>query len=332
MNCENYKLLINELVDGELDSQTSNEVNLHVFACRNCEAEFERLNNEKQMYSHFLFEIEPPNDFSARFQASLEAENPTEIGSMAPGRWFSIVFDSFTSKPIFAGAIALIIIGFGYLLLKTPRDNYREIFVSQPETPSVAPPAKSADLEFVASGPSSRLREIAKAESFPQRNDIKESERILDVEAKFLKAEPKGVKANLPRNNKPRKLVELPKIDEEDEAKFKRFIAFEKDAANHLERTEMLLRSFRNVGFLENSNEYDVAYEKQRARKLLENNVQLRFQAETLGSRWTNEILSKVEPYLLEISNLTEKPAEEDVLEIKHRVKNQNLIASLQGF
>ena len=43
-------------------------------------------------------------------------------------------------------------------------------------------------------------------------------------------------------------------------------------------------------------------------------------------------MLSKVEPYLLDIANLNNNPLPAEILDIKERVKNQSIIASLQTY
>ena len=335
MSCENYKILIHDLVEGELDSHVANDVNLHIFACQSCQAEFEMLNNEREMYSHFLFEIEPPKDLSANFQSRLEAENSEKIVSTPSAFSFNNWFANLFLKPILVGAIALIIFGFGYIWLNNPNQNKETVFVLQPLNSNTLPSANLEKKEFVEKNTATEPVEITKFKPIP----LKKVEQISFKKNKSVEAKPNIIKANLPINKKPiilhtkpQNFVQPPKISNEDEVKFKQFQVFETETAKHLERTEMLLRSFRNVRYAEGGEEYDVGFEKQQARKLLEKNVQLRQQAENYGAMPENEMLSKVEPYLLEIANLDVNPTEEEVLEIKQRVKNQNLIVSLQSF
>ena len=60
MNCEKYLEQILDLAEGELDEKFIKEVNLHIFNCLNCKNLYELYKNEKEIYSKYLFDIEPP--------------------------------------------------------------------------------------------------------------------------------------------------------------------------------------------------------------------------------------------------------------------------------
>jgi hypothetical protein len=106
----------------------------------------------------------------------------------------------------------------------------------------------------------------------------------------------------------------------------------ETEAARQLERVELLLRSFRNARLIDGSEIFDVTFEARQARRLLQENMMLRQKAEYLGADFTGIMLNRVEPYLLEIANLRIDSTPEEVIGIKERVRNQNIIASLQAF
>jgi hypothetical protein len=331
MNCEKYLNLINDLVEGELDEQACDKVNLHIFSCRNCEAEFEILSREKEMYSHFLFDIEPSKDLSARFQAKLEGFNEEKIVLAANQNWFASVFNSLSFKPLFAGAIVLLTFGFGYFWFNDATNKPGNKVVSQSPVSNALSAVNIENNELEAKNTDIDLPKTVKEESI----STKKVEKNLAVRIRAVEVKPKAIAAESKPfvvKKKQLKFENIPQLSNEELAQIKELQTFQFETANQMERVEMLLRAFRNVRFEEGFNEYDVSYEKQQARKLLSKNIELRQQSENYGSMLTSELLSRVEPHLLDISNLENNPSEEDVLEIKQRVKNQNIIVSLQSY
>ncbi|HWW76980.1 MAG TPA: hypothetical protein VNZ44_16385, partial [Pyrinomonadaceae bacterium] len=106
----------------------------------------------------------------------------------------------------------------------------------------------------------------------------------------------------------------------------------EKDVARHVEQTQMLLRSFKNVRPSEDTNTVNVAYERNLSRKLLAENATLKLDAETRGDKDTRQVLDSIEPFLLDIANLREQPSREEVRSIKERVTKNDIIAALQVY
>jgi hypothetical protein len=99
------------------------------------------------------------------------------------------------------------------------------------------------------------------------------------------------------------------------------------EVARHIERAQMLLRSFRNT---RDTGDFDVAYERQRSRALLSQNAVLRRGAEAKGNMPVGDLLGSVEPFLLDIANLPDKPGSDDVRSIKARMQKKEIIAALQ--
>jgi len=101
--------------------------------------------------------------------------------------------------------------------------------------------------------------------------------------------------------------------------------------AKHIERVQLLLRSFRNANATDPASS-DVVYEKQRSRALLYQNVVLRRDAEAKGNLPMQDLLGSLEPFLLDIANLADVPTRDDVQTIKARMQKQEIIAALQVY
>ena len=100
--------------------------------------------------------------------------------------------------------------------------------------------------------------------------------------------------------------------------------------ARHLEQSEMLLRTFRNVRPARANQSPDVHYERQRAQQLLYQNMLIRREADVSGDVQLATLLGSLEPILLDIANLRSKPQNEEVNAIKDRVERKSLVPLLQ--
>lgn len=104
------------------------------------------------------------------------------------------------------------------------------------------------------------------------------------------------------------------------------------ETARHIERAQLLLRAFRNTRDGNAQPDPDLAYEKQRSRGLLSNNILLRRDAEAKGNLPVQELLGSLEPFLLDIANLQDKPSTDDVRSIKERMQKKEIVAALQVY
>jgi transglutaminase-like putative cysteine protease len=106
----------------------------------------------------------------------------------------------------------------------------------------------------------------------------------------------------------------------------------DQDTANHIEQSKLLLRSIKNVSIADNDDEIDVTYDKALSRRLLNENVVLRRDAEMKAKFPTKTLLADLEPFLIDIANLPDRARAEDVRVIKERVQKTEIVAALVDF
>ncbi|MCP9495792.1 MAG: zf-HC2 domain-containing protein [Pyrinomonadaceae bacterium MAG19_C2-C3] len=103
----------------------------------------------------------------------------------------------------------------------------------------------------------------------------------------------------------------------------------------HAERAQMLLRSFRNAPFAgggaHGAQTIDVAYERRQSKKLLYDNIILRRDAAARGDRSAERLLGSLEPILLDIANLPERPLSGEVRSIEQQMRKKEIVAQLQA-
>src|SRR5262249_36390156 len=98
----------------------------------------------------------------------------------------------------------------------------------------------------------------------------------------------------------------------------------------HLEKSEFLLRAFRNVRSPKRGRPVDVDYERKLARQLIVRNMMLKREADVAGEIQVESLLENLEPILLDIANLPKGADADDVRVINDRVERKNIVALLQ--
>lgn len=332
-DCEKYFDSIEALVEGEIpDEQNAARVESHIFDCAVCRNEYELLREEKEALAHCLFEFEPPADSWANFQARLNEEATASSNVAAAETAFRpkkgiFVFGFSPALAAFAGL--LLILGIGFVLIKKSIfEKTDDIYVAETK----AKDSQSNEINQ-QSKPDLRPNNAAAKnnESHINKPSLKTtSNSLFDKKSpavETVKINRKSVVSSERKN--PKSGTEL---NDEERASALRTQNLETEIAGQIEQVEMVLRSFRNAQANATVAGFDVEYEKKQARKLLAQNARLRREAEDYGISYAEELLSRVEPYLLDIANLENNPSADRVLDIKERVASQNIIASLQMY
>jgi len=209
-----------------------------------------------------------------------------------PRRGWASVF----ARPL-AGVIAVLLLaiaaGVVYVLSRQPRPKPAIAQENNPATPIVATGPKT-----VASQDNSKL--------------------------KFVASQPKS-RPRIRPNNK------ITPADQSDvlSSDLAYLDIDEQDTAKHIEQSQNLLRSIRNVPTPDGDDEIDVSYDKALSRRLLNENVVLRRDAEMKAKFPTKTLLTDLEPFLIDIANLPDRAKAEDVRAIKERVQKTEIVAAL---
>ncbi|HEV7395345.1 MAG TPA: zf-HC2 domain-containing protein [Pyrinomonadaceae bacterium] len=304
MNCE-FAEKVSALIDGELAFDEAQAVERHLSKCHSCQemrADFYSLGREIERF---------PLRTPPRSQ-----QKPSFTGVIAKWR-----------PALFAVTTALFLIVFGLVLrnlFRNQQHNRNTEFTTQnqsrPGSSKSSPsPTPSASPEPV-SKPKSETRDDEESPQTPPKFRLREAitkrvkspvERTADI----------AVASDLaPKTSDSLNSLHTARVSSADT---------ETLTAQHVEQSELLLRSFRNLP-VTNAPVAELSHERQRAQQLFYQNVMLRREADSAGDVQVATLLQSLEPILLDIANLPNDAQHSDVKEIKDRVERQNLVALLQ--
>ena len=307
MNC-NFTEKVSSLIDGELTPAETREVERHVLTCVECQQMRADFLNLRSQIASFETSLQPTVQ-----KRALKKILATERRAPALGlQWGFGKAVAFASLLIVAAIV-------GVLLYQSSNSSGRQDELQAGVTPS---PAPAASVEPQKQPAPEQSPEPARGNDQPAPSPNKD-----DKESN-----------NPPRKAAPKRpLVREPKPGEQFASIPERVIPepvrpadAETMTAMHFEKSETLLRSFRNVRLNEPGSAAEVSYERSRARELVYQNMMLRREADSRGDVQVASLLETLEPILLDISNLSEKPNNDAVRVIRERVERKNIVALLR--
>ncbi|HKP81180.1 MAG TPA: zf-HC2 domain-containing protein [Pyrinomonadaceae bacterium] len=289
---------VSSLIDGELSATETREVERHLLSCNECQQLRADFLNLRSQITSFETSLQPEvqNRALKKILATREQRVP------ARGlRWsFGTQAIAFASLVIVAAIIGALI----YLNSNTQPQHTAVV-----HAPSTATPEPSKEPE-------------AKASPEP----AKENEQ---------QPAPGKAEENSPRRAPKRSIVREPKPGEQfasmpDIPEPVRSADAQTMTAMHFEKSETLLRAFRNARLDEAGGAAEVSYERKRAQQLIVQNMMLRREADAAGDVQISSLLESLEPILIDIANLPARPDKDAVRAIRARVERKNIVALLQ--
>lgn len=310
MKCEACLQLLEEYIDSELIEREAAQVSEHLVTCVNCAKEFDTLFAEQEIYSRYDRELDVSPQLWNTVAAAIANDNRV-IVSAPPKRLrdrFAGLFVSPAYGVSFAGAIAVLIVAtiVGVAYFRTHR---------QQQQPQVADDnnrhegdSKIVSKTFPAEPQSGTEGVVALNTKHDRLNVLRQ--------AKLVRSTSPGA-----NNQSDVVLTDLAYSDTEDQ-----------DTQRHIEQSQNLLKSVRNLQVAEGADDIDVSYEKALSRRLLNENVVLRRDAEMSGKFPVKTLLSSLEPFLIDIANLPDRTSADDLRVIKERVQKTEIVAALYTF
>lgn len=300
-DCRTAQEQLLDLIFEELGAAESRRLRDEIDLCPSCRAEYRAMSQSMKTFEQVAERVAPAEGFWPGYEARLRARLAEEA---SPGLWSRLMgwLGGFTLLPapvsLAAAAALLALLLGGWWWMRQPGKAGEAPVIAGPggkEIPPSPAPAPRNDLAKEGGnlpGPAPRPRRPIKARA---GNPVRNE----DVAAQFQPA-----------------VSALP--------------FFTADATRHFEKAQLLLRAVRNAD--DGKASIDLTYEKRQSRGLLYQNILFRRDAEAKGNLPAEDVLGALEPLLLDIANLPDKPSRDDVREIKERIARQEMIAVLQPY
>ena len=306
MKCSDCLNILEAYVDGEAGERNSEQVQAHLIKCESCTTAFEALSAEAEMYARYdrELEISPAvwNGIAARIAS--EGNGAEKSKSSFSERFAGLFAMPALGFALSAAALVLIAMFVGLAYFRTHQTVPR-----QPDYLANNPKGSGDSIKPT----SSEVPPVPTATESPRQMTAPRNEL-----ANYKPSRPNKVKAN---HGGDVLFTDAAYTDLED-----------KDTAAHLEQAQNLLISVRSIQLSDDDQEIDVSYEKSESRRLLNENIVLRRDAEQAGKFPAKSVLGSLEPFLIDIANLPDKAPAKDLKQIRDRVEKTEIVAELRGY
>jgi len=294
MNCS-FTEKISSLIDGELSTAEAREIERHLVGCTDCQQVRADFLNLRSQIAGFETSLAPEVQNRA-LKKILSTPRRT------PARGFAW---SFSTQAVAFATLVIVAAIMGFLIYKsssTPA-NDKQLAI---QTPSPVPAAtvQQRQPEPEASPSPNKHNE----ETAPRRSPSPAPKKPLVREPK-----PGEQFAAIPSTPEPVRSADAQTL-----------------TALHFEKSETLLVAFRNVRLNEPGTAAEVSYERKRAQQLVLQNMMLRREADAAGDVQISSLLENLEPILIDISNLPDKPDQDAIRVIRQRVERKNIVPLLR--
>jgi anti-sigma factor RsiW len=358
MDC-NWTEKISQLVDGELTPQEAGAVERHAADCSACQLAREDFMLLRQQLVSYRAESNPLAERQAlrKILGDASGARGTSVG------WrerMASVFALPRLNPAFTAAAAMIAVAvlIGLVMLR----GSKNVEVAQGTKPE---PEKKVNVNSSpAPAASTEVQSIARSGDEPKKVENATKDGTTNIEGRRAETS-SGVRVETASSGKSRraplkragaaaasqlalvkpkdvKRLKLPLtpsiaidsaelIESQLAALSTKVEHADSGTSRHVEQAQVLLRSFRNARARgDDPATSEIAYEKRRSKELLYRNILLRREAASRGNVEVESLLSNLEPILIDIANLPDKPAQDEVRSITERMRKKNIVAMLQ--
>lgn len=335
MTCDQTQK-VSLLIDGELTATEQTAVEKHLLECAVCHQareEFLNLRSELVAYQPAL----TPSAANAALARILSAQNSPVAktpGVAAATRRspLSLLFGFEGFSPRLAPVVALLAVAFtiaGIVFLRPRSQDNQAITASTPSTGNEVTAPKSGDTPNV-NAPNSDAVAQRKPNGAKSGQPARGNKQLNNRGLKPGRERTAPTQPSRPQVGVPPTYAVVDENLVAPSGMPERAVGIEMLTARHLEQSELLLRSFRNIRAVDTGSSPGIGYERRRARQLLYQNIRLRREADDSGDIEVASLLGALEPILLDIANLRDKPDKDEVQAIRERVERKNLVALLQ--